>query len=187
MVDGASGTEVHADDSGTRTAPDTVWANGGDNGATGGGLSQVFARPGYQKLYSTATGRGVGDVAMDAATESPVWFYTSRYNAFSNEALGWQLIAGTSAAAPEFTGLITDAAAIARHPLGDIHDDLYTMALHPAANGLEPVVSGCNGDYGVEGYCATSAPWSFPDGIGTVGNGARFVTALARAALKLAA
>jgi subtilase family serine protease len=187
MVLGASGTEVSANDAGGRTTPDTVWSNGGDNGATGGGLSGVFALPAYQRPYSTASGRGVGDLSMDAATESPVWVYTSRYNAFSNEALGWQLIAGTSAAAPEETGLITDAAAYAHRPLGYIQPYLYKMALHPVANGLEPVTSGCNGDYGVAGFCATDAPWSAPDGVGTVQNGARFVVALARAASAKAA
>jgi subtilase family serine protease len=183
-VIGASGTLVTANDAGERTRADVVWSNGGDNGATGGGLSQVFRRPAYQSAYAAITGnhRGVGDAGMDAATESPVWVYTSRYNAFGNEPLGWQLIAGTSAAAPELTGLIADAAAVAGHPLGDIHAALYKMALQPVANGILPVVSGCNSDFGIAGYCAASGPYSLPDGIGTVANGARFVRALALAA-----
>jgi subtilase family serine protease len=184
LVIGASGTEVYASDAGNRTRPDEVWADGGDNAATGGGLSQVFGRPGYQRPYAALTGnhRGVGDVAMDAATETPVWMYTSEYNLFPNQATGWELIAGTSASAPEFTGIVADAAAIAGHPLGDIHPALYAMALNPAASGIQPVTSGCNTDYGVPGYCASTRPWSLPDGIGTVGNGARFVAALAAAA-----
>jgi subtilase family serine protease len=185
MVIGASGTEVQANDAGDRTQPDTAWSNGGDNGATGGGVSSVFARPSYQAPYSALTGnhRGVGDISMDAATESPVWAYFSRYNLFApEEATGWEFIAGTSAAAPLFTGIVTDAAALAGHPLGDIHPALYSMARHPAASGIQPVVTGCNTDYGIPGYCASTGPWSLPDGTGTVGDGARFIAALAAAA-----
>jgi subtilase family serine protease len=44
-VTGVAGTELHADDQGNRTSPDTVWAERDGNGvATGGALSEVFAR-----------------------------------------------------------------------------------------------------------------------------------------------
>jgi subtilase family serine protease len=186
-VIGASGTEVRAGNAGNRVWADEAWANQGDYGATGGGVSTVFARPSYQNPYSTATGRGVGDISMDAATESAVWMYSSVYDPFPGEAPGWMYVAGTSAAAPEFTGIVGDTAAQVGHPMGDIHPELYALAAHPAANGIESVWNGCNADYGIDGgYCAASGPWS-PDGVGTVGNGRLFVAALARAALARAA
>jgi subtilase family serine protease len=185
VVVGVSGTEVYASDQGHRTQPDVAWSDpsgDGEYGATGGGLSTVFGRPSYQDPYAPVTGghRGVGDVSMDGASQTPVWFYTSEYNAFSGvEALGWQYIAGTSASAPMFTGIAALAAAEARHPLGNVHAALYAMARHPAASGIQPVTSGCNGDYGVPGVCATDADWSMPDGIGTVGLGDLFTRTLA--------
>lgn len=184
LVTAVGGTEVHADDSGTRTAPDTVWADGGDGFAAGGGLSAVFSRPPWQDPYAALTGssRGVGDVAMDAATETPVWIYSSRYDVIPNQAPGWVRVDGTSVAAPLFTGIVALAASLAGHPLGEINPALYAMARRGAADGVERVTSGCNGDEGVRGYCAAPGPWSLPDGIGTVGNAARFVPALAAAA-----
>lgn len=182
MVLDASGTEVRADNAGRRVWPDEVWSDQGDFGATGGGVSQVFARPTYQQPYSTASGRGIGDIAMNAATESPTWVYWSRYDLFSNEALGWNYVAGTSESSPLVTGIVAVAAAKAGHSLGDVHHALYMMALHPAANGIQPVVDGCNGDYGVPGFCAGPGPWTAPDGTGTVGNGDLFTHKLALAA-----
>lgn len=184
QVTGVSATQVHADDAGVRTEPDSVWSNDGDGGATGGGLSAVFTRPSYQDPYATLTGshRGVGDVAMDGASDTPVWMYTSRYNIFSDQATGWVRVAGTSASSPLFTGLVALASAQAGHPLGDINPALYAMAQHGAADGIGAVTSGCNTDDGIQGYCASSGPWSLPDGIGTVDDAARFVPALAAAA-----
>lgn len=80
-----------------------------------------------------------------------------------------------------FTGIVALAASLAGHPLGEINPALYAMARRGAADGVERVTSGCNDDEGVRGYCAAPGPWSLPDGIGTVGNAARFVPALAAA------
>lgn len=184
LLTAVSGTQVHSDDSGIRSEPDSVWSDDGDGGATGGGLSSVFGRPSWQDPYAALTGdhRGAGDVAMDGASSTPVWIYTSRYNIFSDQALGWVRVAGTSASSPLFTGIVALAAAKAGHPLGEINPALYAMTRRGAADGVEPVTSGCNTDYGVQGYCAGPGPYSLPDGIGTVGDGARFADALAAAA-----
>jgi subtilase family serine protease len=184
QVTGVSGTQVHAGDDGVRTGPDSVWSNDGDGGATGGGLSTVFTRPSYQDPYASLTGnhRGVGDAAMDGASDTPVWMYTSKYNIFTDQAAGWVRVAGTSASSPLFTGIVALAAAQAGHPLGDINPALYAMARHGAADGIAPVTSGCNTDDGIQGYCATAGPWSLPDGNGTIDDAARFVPALAAAA-----
>jgi subtilase family serine protease len=181
QVTAVSGTQVNADDAGTRTGPDTVWSNDGDGGATGGGLSGVFSRPAWQDPYASLTGqhRGVGDVSMIGASSTPVEMYTSIYNVFPDQADGWVRVAGTSVSSPLFTGIVTDAAALAGHPLGNINPALYTMAQNDSADGIQPVTSGCNTDQGIQGYCAGPGDWSLPDGIGTVADAARFVPALA--------
>lgn len=181
LVTAASGTEVQADDTGLRTQQDTVWADGGDGAATGGGLSSVFAAPVWQAPYTALTGghRGAGDIAMDGATETPVEIYSSKYDPFPDQAPGWLRVAGTSASSPMFTGIVALAAALAGHPLGNVNPRLYAMARHAAADGIEAVTSGCNTDDGIQGYCAGNGPWSMPDGTGTVGNATRFVPALA--------
>ena len=184
LVTGVSATKVTAGDNGVRTSPDTVWSNDGDNGATGGGQSALFARPPYQDPYAPITGnhRGVGDVAMDGATASPVVMYSSKYNYFNPAQLGYLEVGGTSASSPMFAGMVALAAAMAGHPLGNINPALYSMARHGSPTGIERVTSGCNGDYGVRGYCASTGPWSIPDGNGTVEDAAQFVPALAAAA-----
>lgn len=184
QVTAVSGTQVNAGDAGERTQPDAIWSNDGDGGATGGGLSDVFSRPAWQDPYASLTGqhRGVGDVSMIGASATPVWMYTSEYNAFPDQAAGWVRVAGTSVSSPLFTGIVTDAAAAAGHPLGNINPALYAMAGNGAADGIQRVTSGCNTDNGIQGYCAGTGPWSLPDGIGTVGDAARFVPALAAAA-----
>lgn len=182
LVTAVSGTQVTADDTGTRTVPDTVWsAPVGGGGATGGGLSAIFTRPAYQDPYASIVGdhRGVGDIAMDASGASRVWIYTSRYQLLPGQAPGWVRIAGTSVAAPLFTGIVALAAQEAGHRLGAINPRLYAMAADPAANGIEPVTSGCNTAFGVGGYCAAPGQYSLPDGTGTVGDASSFVPALA--------
>lgn len=180
-VTAVSGAAVHADDSGTRTSPDTVWES---DGATGGGLSRVWSRPSWQNPYASLTGnhRGIGDVAMDGASQTEVWTYTSRFFPFKDQAPGWVHIAGTSVSAPLFTGLVADAAALAGHSLGNINPPLYALARSGAAAGVQPITSGCNTYDGIRGYCAGPGPWSLPDGTGTVEDAALFVPALAAAA-----
>jgi subtilase family serine protease len=119
---------------------------------------------------------------MDASTASPAWMYTSRYQVLPGQSPGWVLVAGTSAASPLFTGIVALAAQVAGHPLGAVNPRLHAMARHPAASGIAGITSGCNTDFGVQGYCAAPGPFSLPAGIGTVAAAARFVPALAGAA-----
>lgn len=179
-VTSVSGSAVQANDQGVRTRLDTVWSDTGSHVATGGGVSEVFARPGYQARMKGVVGahRGVGDVSMDGSEKTPVWVYTSRYQILPGQVPGWVRVAGTSAASPLFTGVVALAAQVAGHPLGQINPRLYWMARNPARYGVQDITKGCNGDYGVPGFCAGLGP-DLPSGIGTVGNGRLFVPALA--------
>ena len=52
--------------SGGAITSETVWNDGAQGGATGGGYSTEFAVPSYQSTLTGATGRGVPDVSGDA-------------------------------------------------------------------------------------------------------------------------
>lgn len=184
LVTGVAGTELHADDHGNRLAPDTVWCeHNGDQFATGGALSEAFARPRYQDRVRDIVGdhRGNTDISMDGSTASRVWMYTSRYQVLSGQQPGWVRAAGTSAAAPMFAGIVADAAQAARRPLGPINTALYRLGRTAAsrkAAGIADVTTGCNTITGVPGYCARTG-WDLVSGVGTVEDASRFVPALA--------
>src|SRR6202011_1072179 len=87
-------------------ASETVWNNGAGGGASGGGISSVFALPAWQKGLSARKGngasiprtmRGVPDVAGDA---DPATGYNVRVDGSDT------VIGGTSAVAPLWAALI---------------------------------------------------------------------------------
>ena len=104
---------------------------------SGGGVSQVFARPTFQTGCGVPAGtrRLVPDVALEADT-SP-----GNYVAENGS---WWIVGGTSDAAPQWAGL---AAALAQQrggPLGNPGALLYGLCGTAA---LHDVTSGSNGDY----------------------------------------
>src|SRR5438874_12196299 len=110
---------------------ETAWSG------SGGGVSQVFARPAFQSGCGVPAGprRLVPDVALEADT-SP-----GNYVAENGS---WWIVGGTSDAAPQWAGL---AAALAQQrggPLGNPGALLYGLCGTAA---LHDVTSGSNGDY----------------------------------------
>ena len=98
------GTSVQA--SGNSITSETVWNDGAQGGATGGGISTFFPVPPYQEGLSAAltaggtrplTNRGVPDVAGDADENTG---YDVRVDGSDT------VIGGTSAVAPLWAGLI---------------------------------------------------------------------------------
>lgn len=175
-VTAVSGTGLHLRDSGTRRARDTVWADtSGQGAATGGGHSDVFARPAWQPRQ-LGNRRNVGDIALAGSDRSRIWFY-SAYSALAGQARGWERVAGTSLSSPLLGGLVADAAQQAGHRLGNINPTLAGM--HDARDGVMDVTSGSNTANGVTGFHAHPGP-DTPTGIGTVSDALRFTTALAR-------
>ena len=187
LTTAVGGTELHADDAGNRTSPDTVWGeHDGDMFATGGAHSSVFSRPGYQDPDRGVVGshRGNIDIAMDGSTKSRVWIYTSRYQVLTGQQPGWVRAAGTSAASPLFAGTVADAAQVAGHRLGLINPVLYRLASTPASRaeaGIADVTEGSNSVTGVPGFNARPG-YDLASGNGTVGDASKFVPALAAAA-----
>ncbi|HEX8918535.1 MAG TPA: S53 family peptidase [Chloroflexota bacterium] len=91
---------------------------------SGGGFSKLYGEPSYQRSLPAATQRalhgqrGLPDVALDAAKQSPFLLYRER----------WILAGGTSASTPVWAGLIALADSEAKHDLGSINAPLYRLA-----------------------------------------------------------
>jgi subtilase family serine protease len=93
--------------------------------ASGGGFSRRFARPSYQAgLPTSGTGRGVPDVASDAAPNTGMAVVTSNGgHGYTTRNSG-----GTSAAAPLWAGVIALADQYARRDLGFVNPAIYQIA-----------------------------------------------------------
>ncbi|WP_274910724.1 S53 family peptidase [Streptomyces sp. WZ-12] len=153
------GSRLHLDDEGRRTSPDTVWND--RSGATGGGLSQTFARPAYQAPVAHVVGerRGVPDISMDGSSTGG----TLVYEGFLPTGPGWLPVGGTSEAAPMFGALVALANQKAGHRLGDVHEALYGLARDPHG-GIVDITEGNNGP---DGFAATRG-YDLASGLGTV-------------------
>lgn len=141
------------------TGPETVWNDGANGGATGGGVSTVFARPTWQP--STNANRQVPDVAGDA---DPNTGYTIQVDGSVGT------IGGTSAVAPLFaaaTALFTEKAG---KPIGFLAPMIYGAA-NPYAGPFVDITSGTNGQY------RASAGYDLCTGIGRP-DGAKLFAAL---------
>ena len=179
LVTSIGGTQLHLDESGNRTAPESVY---NDYGAGGGGQSHVFARPSYQNGVQAQVGarRGTPDISMAAAVDGGAWVYSS----FDPTSVGWDVYGGTSEASPLFSGIIALADQAAGHRVGDIHKALYSLAKKSSAHsGIVDVADGTNNSYdGVTGYTAVTG-YDMATGVGTL-DASRFVPALALASWK---
>ena len=156
------GTTLEADPSTGVISSETVWNDGSTGGATGGGVSDVFALPTWQasagvpKLASGSTGRGVPDVAGDA---DPNTGYQVLVDGQST------VIGGTSAVAPLWAALTCRLAQATGSKFGLIQEQLYAGVLAgQAASGFNDITSGSNGAYSAgPGWDACSGLGS-PDG-----------------------
>jgi kumamolisin len=96
------GTSLKAKDS--AVSDETVWNDGLSGGATGGGVSNYFARPPYQQDFRIPAspkgfnGRGLPDLSGDADPNTGYQIFLGGQ---------WQVIGGTSAVAPLMAGLVT--------------------------------------------------------------------------------
>jgi kumamolisin len=163
-VVGCGGTKLTI--AGTAIASEQAWNElAASEGATGGGVSQVFALPSYQqsanvpKAPNGFVGRGVPDVAGDADPESG-------YNVVVD---GEQaVIGGTSAVAPLWAGLLALINQSLGTNVGYVNPLLYSAKVKPA---FHDIISGSNGDY------SAGPGWDACTGLGSP-NGAALMTAL---------
>lgn len=94
------GLRLGLDDEGRRTDPDVVWEDRA--GASGGGVSEVFARPSYQNRVEPAVGdrRGVPDLSLTASGDGSTMIHFTE----DGKTPTWVPMAGTSLAAPSSPG-----------------------------------------------------------------------------------
>ena len=180
-TDGVSGTTNHVDfpassphvlacggtkltGSGTTISSEVVWnelASG--EGATGGGVSTVFALPSWQSNAKVpAGGRGVPDVAGDA---DPSTGYVIRVDGETT------VIGGTSAVAPLWAGLIALANAQNGTTAGFVNPTIYASG---ASKAFRDITQGNNGGY------SAGPGWDACSGLGSP-VGAAVIATLARA------
>jgi kumamolisin len=152
------GTNLQASES-TITG-ESVWNDGDQGGAGGGGVSSFFTLPAWQEgLQLTLTSgttqaltmRGVPDVSGDA---DPQTGYDVRIDGTDT------VIGGTSAVAPLWAGLIARINSMRGTPVGFVNPQLYA-----AASALNDITTGNNGSYAAgPGWDACTGLGS-PDGV----------------------
>jgi len=148
------GTSVQA--SANSITTETVWNDGAQGGATGGGISTYFPVPSYQERLSATltaggtrplTHRGVPDVAGDADENTG---YDVRVDG------GDTVIGGTSAVAPLWAGLIARINSSNGKPVGYVNPTLYQNG-----TAFHDITQGNNGDF------AAASGWDACTGMGS--------------------
>jgi kumamolisin len=142
---------------------ETVWNNGSGGGATGGGVSDVFALPSWQDsvgvpVSGTQTGgRGVPDVA---AVADP----TTGYEVLVDGER--KVYGGTSAVAPLWAALVARLAEATGRKLGLLQPTIYRAAGTGATDaGFRDVISGNNGSFSAKPGWDACTGLGVPDGV----------------------
>jgi len=135
LVLGAGGTSLTASHATGAWISETAWGlasgnpgnSGGSFQASGGGFSQLFARPAYQAdVPGIGAARGVPDVSADASDRTGVAVVFSSGTQDTVQSHG-----GTSASAPIWAALIALADQYAGRHLGFINPAIYQIARGP--------------------------------------------------------
>jgi kumamolisin len=133
---------------------ETVWNDGAQGGAGGGGFSAQFPMPAWQTSAKIKApkggGRGVPDVSGDADPE------TGYKVLVDGESL---VLGGTSAVAPLWSGLIALLNEKLGKPLGFVQPTLY--GLPTSADAFHDITSGSNGAF------SAGPGWDAASGLGS--------------------
>jgi kumamolisin len=167
--------------SGNNITSETVWNDGPDGGATGGGISDTIDLPTYQATANVPPsvnpggriGRGVPDVAGNADPETG-------YLILADGQQG--TVGGTSAVAPLWAGLIARINQKLGTPAGFLNPLLYTQLAN--ANALKDITTGNNDITGHIGGYSAGPGWDACTGVGSpngtaIGNAMTGATAAA--------
>jgi kumamolisin len=170
---GCGGTTL-ATSSAANAPVESVWNRGANGGASGGGVSNFFAKPSYQSSVnvpasaSSAGGRGVPDVSGNADPYSGYSVYVGGQS---------QIIGGTSAVAPLWAGLIArinqSLMESGGKPAGFINALIYPLEsdFHDVTKGNNDIYNDLNGKY------PAAVGWDPCTGLGTP-NGTKILAAL---------
>jgi subtilase family serine protease len=156
QVTGVGGTHLVAGAGGAYIS-EFAWNT--PRGASGGGFSTLYRRPGYQAPFQENNkARGVPDVAYNADGASGfiiVW-------------RGMRAVAGgTSAGTPQWAGIVALADQAGGRRLGAINKTLYHIGKSDAySSAFHDITSGNNTFMGITGYDAKPG-WDAVTGLGT--------------------
>ncbi len=160
-VSGVGGTQFTADFDANGDdvgfVPEAVWNDSG--GASGGGASKIFAKPGYQKGVTPSDGhRDVPDVALIASPELPgVYMGDDASDPGSGCPRGQSCInccsGGTSLSTPLWAGIARLLTQVQGGRLGNLNPLIYRLGKAKSAD-LRDVTKGNNNFNGVTGYNA---------------------------------
>ena len=140
FVLGCGGTTLQA--SNDQIVTETVWNDLPNGGATGGGVSDVFALPTWQQGFDVpsptvkAGGRGVPDVSGDADPNTGYNILVDGQN---------EVVGGTSAVAPLWAALVARLNQTLGKPIGFLNPLIYAQAVE--AEGFHDVTEGNNGAF----------------------------------------
>lgn len=121
---GVGGSSLTTTGAGGAWSAETTWNRGSvANGAGGGGVSTIWAKPSYQSTFgASSTYRNVPDVSLDA---DPYTGYAIYYNG------AWNIYGGTSCAAPLWSAFVAcvnqSRVAAAKGTLGFANTLLYQI------------------------------------------------------------
>ncbi len=206
-VTGVGGTTLTANATTGGRLGETVWNDGPSVGASGGGVSSFWPMPSYQKNapgslhvingHSTGTAcsassgdcREVPDVSADGnPTSGYVIYWNGNNTAIPAATPGWQVVGGTSAAAPAWAALIALAnasATCAGTSIGFANPALYHAAGTAYGSDFNDVTSGNNDMTGAFGLYPAGSGYDMATGLGTP-NATALAQALCTDAITLA-
>ncbi len=203
FVTGVGGT--HFASLGPRPA-ESVWNDGTTVGAGGGGVSSFWKMPSYQAAApsflhvigpsssgatcgaSSGVCREVPDVSADADPATGYVIYWNGSGGASGPS-GWQVVGGTSGAAPAWAALIALANASSTcsgAAIGFANPALYSAAAGNYGGDFNDVTSGDNDMLGINGgHFAAGPGYDMATGLGTP-NGAALAAGMCTDAIALA-
>ena len=142
----------------------------GGGGASGGGFSALYRRPGYQAPFQKNNkARGVPDVAYDAYFMRGGGFIAvySGITPPKTNPFGVIVVGGTSSGTPQWAGIVALAGQMAGHRLGSINKALYHIAKSDAySSAFHDVTAGKTSWGGFPGFDAGPG-WDAATGLGT--------------------
>jgi len=108
--------------------------------ATGGGVSVVFDAPAFQKSLVKGKGRGVPDVAYNAAIAHGVLTYWTRFPSVPSQT-GFYTFGGTSAGSPQWAAIVAIADQAAGRRLGYLNSAFYQIGQTPRRSTTSPAAT----------------------------------------------
>jgi subtilase family serine protease len=150
------------------TTPSSVWP---EHLVGGGGFSTLYATPKYQEgVPAITTQRGVPDVSDNAAADGGmvfVWGSSGQSKEEEEKYGNYWISGGTSAAAPQWAGLVAIADQLAGHALGNINPALYEIGKGSRyREAFHDITEGNNSYPPVTGYSAAPG-WDPASGWGS--------------------